>query len=139
GQTLTLTLGEITIDENLTIDGSSLPSPVTVSGGGTSRVFVVNAGVTVAITGLTITDGAAPGSGTDYETYGGAILNFGTLSLADCTVSNSDAPEADGGGIFSVGPLTVTRCTITGNHARFYGGGIALEGEATIRNSTISG
>ena len=72
----------------------------------------------------------APGDG-----YGGGILNHGTLTVSDCTVSNNDARE--GGGIFSDGTLTVSGCSISGNHA-IGGGGISNTGTASLFNSTVS-
>src|SRR5262245_25611480 len=51
---------------------------VTVSGGGLSRVFQVDGGVTASISGLTI-------SGGNTATSGGGVANYGTTTLTDCT------------------------------------------------------
>ena len=63
---------------------------MTVSGGGLSRVFQVDAGVTASISGLTITGGNVGYSG--YGTgSGGGLANFGTTTLTNCTVSGNSA------------------------------------------------
>src|SRR5204863_3714992 len=56
--TITLTGGELAISRNLTISGPS--GGITVSGNNSSRVFNISAG-TVAITGLTISNGRITG------------------------------------------------------------------------------
>ena len=67
---------------------------MTVSGGGTSRVFQVDAGVTASISGLTITGGNA-----GYST-GGGLYNDGTATLTNCTVSGNSATGNGGGGLY---------------------------------------
>jgi hypothetical protein len=65
---------------------------VTVSGGGLSRVFQVDASVTASISGLTITGGRAGGPGAGVANYGG------TTTLTDCTVSGNSAVNGGGRG-----------------------------------------
>jgi hypothetical protein len=137
GQTITLTSGELNVDKDVTISGPGANN-LTVDGNAQSRVFYVNPGTIVAISGLTITNG--------YTNDGGGIWNDGALMLSDCTVSDNSAEY--GGGILNLwrggnATLTVTNCTVSGNSA-LYGGGIendAFNGGATltITNSTISG
>src|SRR5713226_4247081 len=76
--TITLTTGELLINKNLTITGPGVAS-LSVSGNNASRVFKIASGVTVMISGLTISDGSA--------TDGGGILNFGTLTLTNIVLS----------------------------------------------------
>ena len=64
---------------------------VTISGGGKSRVFQVDSGVTASMSGLTISGGST--SGCD----GGGLYNEGTAKLTDCTVSGNSAREGGGG------------------------------------------
>ncbi len=91
---------------------------LTVSGGGLSRVFSVDANVTASIMGLTITGGSASG--------GGGVLNDGgTLSLTGCTVSGNDA-SGNGGGISTSGTTTITGGSIDDNFAADGGGGIIV-------------
>jgi predicted outer membrane repeat protein len=104
---------------------------LTVSGNGANQVFDVNQGATATITGLTIADGSA--------TNGGGILNDGTLTVTNCTLSGNSASSA-GGGIDNAGTLMITNCTISGNSsASGDGGGIWNGGTLTVTNCTISG
>jgi CSLREA domain-containing protein len=128
---LTDTTGSTTI----TGPGANL---LTVNGMEKSRAFLVPFGVTASISGMTIS--ACKGGGT-----GGGILNFGTLTVANSTVSGCGATV--GGGIYSYGELTVANSTISGNFAlgnsSFYGegegGGIYSKGTLNVTGSTISG
>ncbi len=97
------------------------------------RIFAVNAGITVTITGLTMSNGKV-------LTGGGGIRNMGTLTVVDCTLA--DNIGSTGGAIYSGGgSLTVTGCTIRNNTGPGGGGGISFEsqaqGTATIHNSRI--
>jgi hypothetical protein len=60
GQTITLTSGELALNQNLDIEGPG-PDQLAISGNDASRVFRVGSGVSVAIDDLTITHGRAPG------------------------------------------------------------------------------
>ena len=75
---------------------------------------------------------------------GGGILNEGTLTIVNSTISNNQAYQT-GGGIDNAGTLIINNSTISDNgaigghdgHPWGYGGGIA--GNVTISNSTFSG
>lgn len=142
-QTITLTLGELSVARNVTIDGpDATGNHVTVSGGGASRVFNISPGKTVTIRELTVT-------GASTALTGGGIFNdHGALTLINMTISGNTA--AAGGGISVDGTtsgsasLTVSNSTISGNTSTSSGGGIyslGTGGAATliITNSTISG
>ena len=171
--TITLFGGELFINKNLTIKGpgaglltiasqpylNGLFEPVNGS-----RIFEVDgAGTTVAISGLTLANGGGTRdssgvTGNPYDGYGGAILNFGKLTLSNCTlgpvviagnVGSGNTAEI-GGGIANFGMLTVSGCTLSGNTAYGVtggrsvgeGGGIYNAGTAaalTVLNSTFSG
>src|SRR5262245_41402520 len=60
GGTIALTGGELSVTDDLTIDGPGAQC-LTVSGNHASRVFDISGGVTVTIDGLTIRDGLADG------------------------------------------------------------------------------
>src|SRR5205823_14543891 len=111
-----LTTGQLSITDALTIDGPGADQ-LAVSGNLQSRVFGISGGATVAIAGLTITDGrvvGAPGNG-------GGILNTGsTLALAGVVLSNNQAVGAPGGvgrggavANLSGASLSVTDCLFT--------------------------
>src|SRR6185369_5122144 len=61
--TITLTSGQLTIADDLIISGPGTAN-LTVSGNKASRVFAVNAGITVSLSGATIANGSSTsGSG----------------------------------------------------------------------------
>jgi hypothetical protein len=155
--TITLTTGTLTISKDLAISGPGA-SDLAISGNNAAQVFVVNSGATVAISGLTIENGAASGGGggisnsgtltvTDTiitgnttDVFGGGILNFGTLALTDSTVSGNSASCCFGGGIYNGATLTITNSTIAGNSVvLFYGGGIYNAFLLSMTNDTLSG
>jgi predicted outer membrane repeat protein len=74
-------------------------------------VFDVELGVTATITGLTIADG-------NYSA-GGGIVNAGTLTVSNCTVSGNSATDIGGGAIFNqeLATLAVINSTVSGNSA----------------------
>jgi hypothetical protein len=105
------------------------------------RIFTVDAGAQVTISGLTITGGRA-GIGLGS---GGGIDNLGTLTVADCTIGgNAATVDGRGGGIANFGTMTVAGCTIAGNTAsgnfstNARGGGIYNDGALTVTDSVIS-
>jgi hypothetical protein len=140
--TIKLTSGELDITASLKIQGPGA-GLLTVSGGGVSRVFEVAKNVTVALSGLTISNGASYSSADDPDS-GGDILNQGTLTLSGCTVSGGHAGYYDwgnggpGGGICNFGTLTLSGCTVSGNSGSD-GAGIFNGGTLTVSGSTISG
>jgi hypothetical protein len=93
------------------------------------RVFTVDGGVDVGISGLSITSGR--------ELSGGGIANAGRLALTNCSVSGNGAQGA-GGGVANTGTLTITKCDMSENMAGS-GGGIRNAGQMTISDSTLSG
>lgn len=144
GQTIKLTSGDLFIKHNITIAGPSDRS-VTISGGNASRVIELslNPKPTVTLSGLTISDGYAPGPFGHSTDNGGGILNEGTLTVSNCTVSHNNAPE--GAGILndSGATLTVSNSTISYNTGRdergsSEGGGIDNYGTLVIHGSNLS-
>jgi hypothetical protein len=146
GKTITLTNGELVINKSLTIQGPGA-SQLTVNGNQRSRIFEVDGTNSVSLSGLTLIDGFGVAGGKAKSGEGGAILNFATLTVNDCTISNNLATQY-GGGIFNVGTLMVNGCSISNNvastfssspfHALF-GGAIENTGTATLSNCTLSG
>jgi hypothetical protein len=100
------------------------------------RIFQVGSDANVQISGLTMANG--------IEGYGGAILNAGTLTVSNSTVSGNTA-IGSGGAVYNLGTLDVSSSTISGNSSTDYyginvgyGGAIYNRGTASVRNSTIS-
>ncbi len=196
-QTITLTgtqLPAVTDATGATIISGPGMDLLTVSGNSLSRAFEVKAGATAFIDGLTIIDGHptfadgelsfAEGSGIfnsgqlslSHVTltgnsgvyFGGAIMNYGTLTISDSILSHNTSQSggaignrgvlvatrvefsqneaaADGGAIYSEGTTSLSYCQIDSNTAGLdwgFGGGIAQEvGETsvlTISYSTLS-
>src|SRR5207302_2019849 len=96
------------------------------------RIFTINSGKTVVISGLTISNGNIAGAG-------GGIFNGGTLTLTSSTVSGNTASRG-GGGSYNGDTLTLTGSTVSGNNAS-QGGGLMNDtgGTLTLTNSTMSG
>jgi len=128
---LSLTADEIQLSAPATATAAvplAFGTNVTISGGGSTGVFLIDAGAQVDLTGLTISDGSA--------LDGGGIDNAGTLALMNDTISSSSA-QTNGGAIYNTGTLTLTNATLSGNHANF-GGGIYNTGTLSVSSSTIS-
>ena len=128
-------VSELSIGKNLTVQGAGSGDTIIQADEqlsiSTRRVLDITAGK-VSISGVTIRHGNPPG-------LGGGILNSGTLSLADTTLTANQAGATDGGGgIFSSGTMTITGSRITGNIAPS-GAGISSNGPLSITNSTIQG
>jgi predicted outer membrane repeat protein len=152
GQTITLSLNELFIDKNLNIQGLGA-SNLAISGDGL-RVFQVASNVQVTLSGMTIENGDGIPTGLLYggsssDGLGGGILNYGTLTVSNCSVSGNRA-QLQGGGIYNAGTLTVTNCSVSGNKVTYLGssidggGGIFNRGTMTLsgcsvtNNSTVS-
>jgi hypothetical protein len=145
GQTITLTSGELFIKQDVTIAGPGADQ-LTISGNHASRVFELSSTTKpqVTLSGMTISNGVgvlAAGSSDSNDGYGGAILNFGTLTISNCILSGNSA--GSGGAIINNNPgktkgvLTVIGSTLTGNTAHV-GGAITSYGTLTVSASTLS-
>ncbi|MCX6875774.1 MAG: choice-of-anchor D domain-containing protein [Verrucomicrobia bacterium] len=132
GQTITLGGTELTVNRNLTIDGSGLAGGVTVSANNLSRVFNIAGGSVVTLDSLTLTGGNGLG------TNGAGIQNNGTLNLARSTVVGNSGGDW-GGGVFSAPGtiLTTSNCTIVNNSASD-GGGVFSRGTTTLNHTTLT-
>jgi len=158
GQTITLTSGELVVADSITISGPG-PSLLAVSRNSQSsnfRIFHIQPNHTVAISGLTISNGnlisvsgagifndqstvtitncVISGNATDsppsIQCGGGGIYNNGALNLINSMVTGNFATGPfvyGGGGILNNGSLTINQCSITNNRGDRYGGGIAFE------------
>ncbi len=141
---ITIASGEMLIDSDLTITGPSA-NLLTVSGDNASRIFRINAGRAVAVSGMTMTAGMP---GTFFAANGGAIENEGSLSIDACVFTGNSSGMnmfAQGGGAIHNGygcTLAISRSTFTGNTTGLYnqgGGAILNNGDLAISASTFSG
>ena len=132
GNVLTVSATAPVLLQNLTLKGGT---------GSAGAGLSVSSGATVTLDGVTITANNTQSSDSDsIERNGGGILNEGTLSLKDCTITANSA-SGYGGGIFNQGTLYVYGSTVIGgsaaddglgNTAAKSGGGIDNDGSSTV-------
>ena len=142
--TLLTALPNLSSDMMIAGPGANLLTTQRSTVGGTPefRIFTINSGKTVSISGLTISNGNVTTNGD----AGGGVMNLGTLTL---TNSNLYANSAYNGGAVTNSPgaiLTINNCSIGGPSpgqpniaSNGSGGGIQNLGNLTISNSSIFG
>jgi LPXTG-site transpeptidase (sortase) family protein len=130
GQTITLA-SELTINKNITIDGSTLTNQITLSGGNTTLVFFNQSSGTLTLKSIKITNG--------FTFSGGGITNSGILTISNSTIADNTANHGHGGGIYNDGSLTAINCTFSKNTSGTKGGAISNSGSLVVKNSTFSG
>ena len=149
---ITLSQGELFITKNLNIIGPGATN-LALNGNSASRVFKVESGVSVTISGLAITNGSVSGFDAGSSpgvaggpAFGGGLLNLGQLQLKNCaiagnsvhggnggtgsgyfgpTFSGGPGGAATGGGIMNSGTLYLVNCTLWRNTAQGGTGGSA--------------
>jgi hypothetical protein len=144
-QTINLTLGVLTITNPVSIIGSGASS-LTINGGSLDRVFLVgtiftqNLNLVASIADLTIAGGSVVNA---TNNYGAGLLNFGTLTVSNSTITGNAAGSSGGGGIFNDGALTISSCTFSSNSVTNNGPGGGIENgtsaTATVNNSLFTG
>jgi len=134
--TITVTT-PLTFGASVTILGPAASS-LSISGGNSVVVLIINSGATVAISGVTVKEGSS--------LLGGGIFNAGTLTLTDSSVSNNTIGTQLGAGILNAGELatlTLINSTVSGNFADhpISGAGAGIynfQGTLTLMNSSVS-
>ena len=119
----------------MTIDASALVNGISNNGNARNRIFEVDAGANAVLNALTLTNGYQRNVGD----LGGAIINYGTLALTNCTLAgNSVAQWGAGGAVHNDGQLALSGCTFFANIGSFAG---ALNNNAvcTLQNCTFFG
>ena len=127
GNTIRLTGGRLIVDTTLTIDGSSLPDKITLSGdktgdgrtGDDTELFEFEPGNEIVLDSLNLVDG--------YDTSkdgGGCIDSDSGLTIRNCLIANCATPDSntrDNGGaaiyVFSGPYLILEDCTVNSNEA----------------------
>ncbi|MGB5048819.1 MAG: DUF11 domain-containing protein, partial [Caldilineaceae bacterium] len=115
GQTITLTTGEIALNQTATITGSV---PITISGNNASRIFSISSSGVVTLSHLTLLNGNA------VNDNGGAIESNGDLTIESSTLANNQATYAGGAIRVNTGTTRLYNSTISGNTSGTYGGGV---------------
>src|ERR687895_194363 len=122
------TSGDLDITDSVTITGSGAGTTI-VDGNALDRVFeVAVAGGTVALSGLTITDG-------DADEYGGALLNSSTATVTvDSSAVTRSVAGKTGGGIDNHvgGEVHIRDSTLSDNFARESGSAISNDGAGAV-------
>ncbi|WP_165360523.1 choice-of-anchor Q domain-containing protein [Candidatus Chloroploca sp. Khr17] len=105
---------------------------------GEFRFFEVASGADLTLQDLTLAHGHAG------PAEGGAILNFGTLTLANVVLRDNEAgysweAERNGGALSNYGTASIRQSALINNIATAHGGAIAhASGSLVIENATIS-
>lgn len=127
---------EIVLDSELPVVTGTLtivgpgPANLAISGAGQYRVFNVDSGATLALSGLTIRQGS------NAEEGGGGIYNAGSLSINASTVSENLAGGGNGGGLLNAaGGEAVISATTFAENSGFHDGGISNSGTMTVTAS----
>ena len=109
--TITLTTGELhlTGSQTLTITGNGASNTV-IDGDALSRVFEVDSGVTLDLSGVTVQNGLVASAD------GGGILVNGNLNLSDSSITGNVSNDDYGAGIANgSGTVTITQTTVSDN------------------------
>ncbi len=156
GGTIALTLGQLIIEKDLTINGLGADN-LTIDANQNSRVLKIDDttddSINVTLDGLTITGGSAADyySRSDaYGQFGGGIFNQENLRITNSIIANNVSNS--GGGIYNRGIIEIDSSTIADNSVKSDplsnadGGGISNYNQANdgsvslkISNSNISG
>jgi hypothetical protein len=110
------------------IDGAGL---ITLDGGGTKRLFIVNSPARFDLSNLTLSHGYIQGE------HGGAIRIYGgTINITNSTLSNNEAMDGYGGAIYvGGGTLNVFDSTFSNNNANVESLGNMSLGGGAIQNN----
>ena len=130
GAVLLLTNGDFDVKPSLTIDASALPGGITLDGDGRTTLFRFQKGGTNTLEALNIVN-----ADMSTEGGGGAIVNYGHLTLNRCTLSGNSG--AAGGAIWNAGDLIANQCTFAANRAYGLGGGAIYNGGFSRTNATV--
>src|SRR5262249_21301198 len=124
--------GTLELKSNVTIVGPGTDAVTVLGGGSTSdfSVFKVDAGVTAAISDLTVTGGHVGANG-------GGIFKSGGLTLSQCAITSNTAGSNGGGLYVNGGTIRLIGGSIAGNSAGNNGGGIEVDAGASTLTGTV--
>ena len=129
--------GDLTLTQAVVRDSNS----------GRRAAAIYNTGSMLITNSEILDNGLVPGPNSlDPDVYGGAIQNFGMLTIRDSQLSGNRAPGVESGGVIeneSPGTVVIERSTFTGNSASelfgFGGGAIHNLGSLTVTDSEFTG
>jgi uncharacterized repeat protein (TIGR01451 family) len=140
--------GDLDIDGDattITLAGAGAASTV-IDTNGIDRAFAVQSGESLALSGVSVTNGSQPSSGSSANStdpgQGGEIYNDGSLTISDSALSANTAGEG-GGAVYSdadATATTITGSTITGSASSFGSGGaiFVAAGAVSLSDDTIT-
>src|SRR5437867_5913958 len=128
------TSGDLDISEELTIVGAGARTTI-IDGNRLDRVFDIRNPVPVSISGVTIRNGLAPGTGDG----GGIATVSGPLTLRDVAFVGNSAGRNGWAFFVSGGSTILTAVSVIGNSAGDAGGIFMQSGVLSLTNVTISG
>lgn len=143
GAPVSLTMGELVLSRSMSVSGWGSDA-VTITANDLSRIFYVSEGVTVNISGVTLTGGNGTGT---TPNNGGAVRSLGITNFDGVCLTGNHAPEV-GGAVSFEGPAadkTMRNTSVvfnTGPNTPASKAAIvtfANSGLLKIRNSTIAG
>ena len=132
GGTITLTSGQLVLNQNVSIDASALACGITLNGNHNGRVVEVSSGTSV-LTSLTISNG--------YNTIGyggGGVENYGNLTLNNCRLVGNQSPSTGGAIASYFGSLTLNNTLVAGNSCGNVSGLYVQDEPATLNGCTIN-
>jgi hypothetical protein len=107
---------------------------LTISGGGLVRIFSIQSGADLTLSGITLSQGWNGVEG------GGSIRNGGSLAMSNVALTDNLAGGGDGGGLLNDASGAVQIANVEfRNNTGFHDGAIANHGSITIRSSVFSG
>lgn len=136
GQTISLAFGQLTLTADVEIDASPLTDGIAIDAGHSSRIISIgDTNLTAVLRRLKLLNGS--------EIDGGAILNYGALTIIESMLSGNTA-SSYGGAIENFGALNVEQSTFTGNNANNGGAvdsysGAGIGASLMVNNSTFDG
>ena len=135
--------GNLTLN-GLTVTGGSGQGTTNAANNGLGGAIFNPANANLTLTNVTVSNSSTINT-FGVATGGGGIYNFGTLSVANSTISGNAG--GDGGGIYNGGTATVTTTTFDSNQTILGGGDTATQnggglynsaGTMTVTDSTVS-
>ncbi len=129
GSTINLTLGELLIDKNLTINNLTSENLV-IDANKNSRLFNVDDGkvateLTVTFKGLTLANGGNVANG-------GGILNYENLTINNSLLTTNGVGLGGGGAIRNAGTLKINSSTIDNSNGSLGNAGAILNDSGTV-------
>lgn len=136
---ISLSIGDVLINDDLIVSGNKLPSDIRLVGSGSARVLtILRSGISVTVRGLTISNGFSGGN----NNGGGIFVQSANLTLENVVVRDNIA-GASGSGVYSgTGVFRFINSFAINNLAQGNGGGGGLSfggNGSMVQRSAISG